>query len=129
MDSRAELTDLYRRYIARCNEHRFAELDEFVADHINGPGEGLAGYIAGLEDIVRAFPDYQWEPVQILVDGDHLAVRLWGTGTHRGEFRGVAPTGRAIRTQELVIYRVRDGRLVNCWGDLGSVVRDELVSG
>ena len=46
-----------------------------------------------------------------------------------GTFHGIAATGRAIRTQELVIYRVADGRIAECWGDLGSTVRDELVSG
>jgi predicted ester cyclase len=38
-------------------------------------------------------------------------------------------TGRVIRTQELVIYRTADGKIVECWGDLGSTVRDELTSG
>jgi hypothetical protein len=29
----------------------------------------------------------------------------------------------------LVIYRTVDGKIVECWGDLGSTVRDELTSG
>jgi predicted ester cyclase len=67
---------------------------------------------------------------RILVDGDWLAARLYGIGTHTGgPFRRIAATGRAIRTQELVIYRVVNGRIAECWGDLGSTVRDELVSG
>ncbi len=48
---------------------------------------------------------------------------------HNGIFRGIEATGREIRTQELVIYRVADGKIVECWGDLGSTVRDELTSG
>jgi predicted ester cyclase len=112
------MSAFYRRYLMRCNEHRFGELGEFVADGVNGPGEGLGLYIAGLRAVAEAFTDYHW-----------LAARLYGTGTHTGTFRGIAATGRQIRTQELVIYRVADGKIVESWGDLGSTVRDELTSG
>jgi predicted ester cyclase len=126
---RDELLDLYRRYLERCNEHRFDGLGEYVADDVNGPREGLSRYIAGLRAVVEGFPDYRWDLQRLLVDGQWLAARLSGTGTHTGSFRGVAATGRAIRTQELVIYRVADGKIVECWGDLGSTVRDELTPG
>ena len=45
---REDLLVFYRRYLQRCNEHRFHELGEFVADDVNGPTEGLSRYIAGL---------------------------------------------------------------------------------
>jgi predicted ester cyclase len=125
----SDLRDLYRRYIGRCNEHDFPRLGEFVAEDVNGPEEGLARYVAGLEDVVAAFPDYRWDVQDLLVDGDRLAVRITASGTHRGAFRDVAATGRRITTQELVIYRVEDDRIRQVWGDLGAVVRDELVSG
>ncbi len=49
-------------------------------------------------------------------------------GTHTGAFVGIAPTGRRISTQELVIYRFADGKIVQCWGDLFPVVRDALTA-
>ncbi|MCE3277612.1 MAG: hypothetical protein K0R13_3467 [Propionibacteriaceae bacterium] len=126
---REDLLVFYSRYLKRCNEHRFDELGEFVADDVNGPTKGLSRYIAGLRAVIEAFPDYQWELQHLLVDGQGLAARLSGTGTHTGPFRGIAATGRVIRTQELVIYRIGDNKIVDCWGDLGSTVRDELTSG
>jgi predicted ester cyclase len=66
---REDLLVFYRRYLQRCNEHRFHELGEFVADDVNGPTEGLSRYIAGLRAVVEAFPDYQWELQRLLVDG------------------------------------------------------------
>jgi predicted ester cyclase len=129
---RAEGEDLlafYRRYLQRCNEHRFDELGEFVANDVNGPTVGLSRYVAGLHAVVDAFPDYHWELQRLLVDDPWLAARLYGTGTHTGLFRGIAATGRVIRTQELVIYRTVDGKIVESWGDLGSTVRDELTWG
>ena len=79
--------------------------------------------------MVEAFPDYQCDLERLLVDGQWLAARLYGTGTHTGPFRGMAATERVIRTQELVIYRTVDGKILECWGDIGSTVRDELTSG
>jgi len=37
---------------------------------------------------------------------------------HTEPFCGIAATGWKISTQELVIYRFADGKLVQCWGDL-----------
>lgn len=129
MESEADLQTFYRRYLQRCNEHRFDELGEFVDDDVNGPSEGLSRYVAGLRAVVEAFPDYQWDLQRLLVDDQWLAARLNGSGTHAGSFRGIAATGRVIRTQELAMYQTRGGKIVDCWGDLGSTVRDELTSG
>ena len=54
---REDLLAFYTRYLQRCNEHRFDEIGEFVADDVNGPTDGLSRYIAGLHAVVDAFPD------------------------------------------------------------------------
>lgn len=120
---------LYAAYIARCNEHRFTDLGDFVAPDVNGPDEGLERYAAGLAAIARGFADEHWEPQEVLGDPDRFAVRLTTRGTHRGEFRGVTATGRRVEVEELVIYHVEGGRIVRCWGDLGAPLRDAVVSG
>ena len=126
----SEPADVYERYLACCNEHRFDQLDEFVSERVDGSGavDGLAAYIDRLKDVTTAFPDYHWDLQQKLVDGDMIAARLIGRGTHTGSFGDIAPTGRKIRTQELVMYRFADGRIVQCWGDLFPVVRDALTA-
>jgi hypothetical protein len=57
-----------------------------------------------------------------------IAARLIGQGTHTGPFDGMAPTGRRISTQELVIYRFADGKIAQCWGDFFPVVRDAMMA-
>jgi predicted ester cyclase len=125
---RADVTALYDRYLACCNEHRFDQLGEFVAEQVSGSGtvDGLAGYIDRLKAVTEAFPDYHWELQDLIFEEDTFAARLIGRGTHTGPFGGIAPTGRRISTQELVIYRVTDGRISHCWGDFFPVVRDAL---
>lgn len=62
---------VYRRYLERCNQHRFEELGEFVDAEVrvNGVATDLGAYAAGLRWVVDAFPDYHWELQHLLVDG------------------------------------------------------------
>ena len=127
--ARADMVALYERYLTRCNEHRFDQLEEFVSEQVSGSGpvDGLAAYIDGVKAVCTAFPDYHWQLQDVVVEEDTIAARLIGQGTHTGPFGGIAPTGRRISTQELVIYRIADGKIICCWGDLFPVVRDALT--
>ncbi|MGW5437099.1 ester cyclase [Nocardia asteroides] len=126
-----ELRDRYQRYRSLCNARRFEKLREFVAPDViaSETARGADEYIAGIEAVVTAFPDYHWGLRHLLVDGTWLAARLLGTGTHTGSFRGIAATGRVVRVQELAMYSTENGRITRCWGDLGTTLRDELVAG
>ncbi|WP_433161567.1 ester cyclase [Kribbella sp. CA-247076] len=123
------MKDFYRRYIERCNQHRFEDLGEFVdeAVRVNGAPTGLEQYIAGLRSVVEAFPDYHWDLQHLLVDGDWISAHLIDTGTHSGEFLGLSQTGRAITAQEFAVYRTANGKIVETWGDLDSAVHLQLV--
>jgi predicted ester cyclase len=55
------------------------------------------------------------ENVGVLVDGDLVALRTVITGTHTGEYAGIAPTASPIQTSASHIFRVRDDQLVEHW--------------
>jgi predicted ester cyclase len=113
----SDLAERYRRYHATCNAHRFEDLAEFVHDDLVVNGERItpADYVEGLRAVVRAFPDYRWELQHLLVDGDVVAAHFLDTGTHRGEWLGVAATGRRVSTQEFAVYRWDGGRIAEVW--------------
>ncbi|SIS08974.1 ester cyclase [Williamsia sterculiae] len=120
----------YREYITTCNERRFSDLGDFVADDVvvaDGP-VGLSAYTQGLRDVVAGFPDYHWEIEDIIVEGSLISARLTDTGTHTGLFRGVEPTHQRVNVQELAMYTLADDKIVRCWGDLAAAVRDHLVA-
>ncbi|MEU4191932.1 ester cyclase [Kribbella sp. NPDC026611] len=106
------MNDFYRRYIGRCNEHRFHDLSEFVEPDVvvNGEQHGFQRYAEGLQEVVDKFPDFHWTVEQVLADGQWLAVRLTDTGT--------TSEGRAVTTREFAMYHVPDGRIAAVWGDL-----------
>jgi steroid delta-isomerase-like uncharacterized protein len=63
--------------------------------------------------LLAAFPDFHLERVALLIDGDRHADRWVMTGTHQGEFLGIAPTGRRVRVEGATFTRLgRDGLVV-----------------
>jgi predicted ester cyclase len=127
---RVDAAAWYERYLARCNERRFDELGEFVDERVSGSGsvDGLAAYADRVKAVCTGFPDYHWELQELVIGENTIAARLIGRGTHTGLFDGLAPTGRKITIQELVIYRIAGGKIIQCWGDLNPVVRDALTT-
>ena len=75
-----------------------------------------AGVLAAMRYLRTAFPDARAEPVSIVAEGDRVGVHDQLVGTHRGEFRGVAPTSREIRVDFIHVFRVADGRIAERWG-------------
>jgi len=108
---------LYRKYLQHCNDHRFDQLEEFVAQEVevNGSVQGLPAYIQGLKTVVEAFPDYHWDLRHLLVEGCWLSAHFIDTGTHSGPFLGVPATGRTVTTQEFAVYRFDADRIVEVW--------------
>jgi steroid delta-isomerase-like uncharacterized protein len=81
-------------------------------------GEELHGWAAIRELVVRyrrAFPDVVATVHDLIAEGDLVAARFTATGTHAGELRGIAPTGREVRMSGISMYRLRDGRIVEEW--------------
>lgn len=62
-----------------------------------------------------AFPDWHETIEDIIAEGDRVWVRITYTGTHRGEFMGLAPTGKKVTSRAVDIYRVVDGKLAEYW--------------
>ena len=69
-------------------------------------------------DYLQAFPDLRFELEDIVAERDRVVTRLVGRGTHRGEFRGVPPSGRLVVVHCIAISRLVDEQIVEEWGTL-----------
>ena len=88
----------------------------------------------GLKETVTrvraAFPDIQPVVQDIVAEGDKVTVRVTASGTHQNEFNGIPPTGTKISWQEVHIYRLADGQIVEHWGEfdmLGMLIQLGVV--
>ena len=70
---------------------------------------------------INGFPDLKFIVVQMLAETDRVASQLRVTGTHRGEWLGILPTGRSIDIPLFVIHRLRDQKIVEDWVLVGAL--------
>jgi hypothetical protein len=55
--------------------------------------------------------------VDLIAEGDKVVGRFTCSGTHRGEWRGHAPTGRRFEAvDEVYFFELSGGRIVDAWG-------------
>jgi len=82
---------------------------------------GTAGAKHILNWLMAAFPDTRFDIEHIIAEGDMVSVLGTASGTHAGEFAGIAPTGKRFAVQQTHWVRVVDGKLTEHWA-----VRDDL---
>jgi predicted ester cyclase len=114
--------ELVRAFFDAVNADDQARVDELLDRGFQSYGlrgtrsrTGLKRYHA---DLRRSFSDLRFdvhENVGVLVQGDLVALRTVITGTHTGDYAGVAATGNAIQTSASHIFRVDEDRLVEHW--------------
>jgi predicted ester cyclase len=96
-------------------EELFAQ--DFV-DHTPQPGRTADRQGASqLYQVLRAaFPDFHAVIHWQAADGDLVTTFKTYHGTHKGEFFGIAPTGRSIQFDTVDAMRVRNGQIAEHWG-------------
>src|SRR4051794_18459447 len=89
---------------------------DYVCHFVVGPEwRGVEGIKGEVKRHRASFPDWQERVDDIVAEGDRVVIRITSTGTQRGEFSGMAPTGRKVSIQEVAIYRVVRGKIVEQW--------------
>lgn len=98
-----------------------AAVESFAEDAVdNDPapdqGPGREGFRTFWSTLTTAFPDAHIEPRHEVVDDEHVVVAYTLTGTHQGEFQGIAPTNKKIEINGIQIGRFENGKIVERWG-------------
>lgn len=96
-------------------------IDEFYAPDavIHTPVLDITGPQAQKEvfaRLLRAYPDLHIAIQDVIAEGDKVVVRDVVSGTHRGEYMGIPPTGKAVTYNEIFIMRFENGRIAEGWG-------------
>lgn len=106
-----------RFYDEVVNQQNVAAIDSLLDPRFvhDGEARGRRGQAAVLQTYFTAFPDIEVEIQQLIAEWDTVATRTVWTGTHRGWWLGVAPTGRTVSWQVMAFYRVADNRIAAAW--------------
>jgi steroid delta-isomerase-like uncharacterized protein len=99
---------------------------------------GVLGLREHYTALLKGFPDLRIEIEDIIAEGEKVAHRFTFYGTHRGEFLGVAATGKSVSASGMQINLFSDGKCIEVWSvhdsyrfltQIGAVpqLRDRLV--
>jgi predicted ester cyclase len=103
-----EIKDFVRNYLeALSGKPKPPELvDQYVAE------QPLKDHITMNE---AAFPGYELRIEQMIAEDDLVSVIGRASGTHKGPFMGMPPTGKSWDVPLHITYRVKDGKIIEHW--------------
>jgi predicted ester cyclase len=111
----------------------FSAIDEFVSPGYIGHDPSEPDLTRGPEGVKAFIERYRsgFDGARVTVDdqfaeGDKVATRWTGRGTHTGEIAGIAPTGKDVTVSGLTISRLEGGMVVEewtTWDTLGMLIQ------
>ena len=114
--------EIFAMFARREAAWRARDAEALAADHaptgvVVSPTGGVLEGRAEIERIYRvwfsAFPDFLFTTEDLIVDDDRVALLARLTGSHAGEFFGMAPTGRRIEVPAACFYRLESQLIVH----------------
>ena len=75
----------------------------------------VQGYVDRVIKLRAPFPDQKFDVVEIMEDGEKVAVTWHWAGTHLGEIAGFAPTGRKLVMSGATVYYFNGELLAGHW--------------
>jgi steroid delta-isomerase-like uncharacterized protein len=112
---------LVRRMFEAYNKHSLAGVEElFAPDYVwHGPAAYPDMDLAAMKQVMTpfftAFPDLHYTLEDLIAEGDKVVWRFTARATHRGEFMGIAATGKVVTYTGIVISRFAGGKCVEDW--------------
>jgi len=101
------------------NDHDFSVLEDYMrADYIqHNPlvPQGRDGFRTFFEAAFEAIPDWSYTLKNIIADGDFVWVYGSYAGTQKGDWLGIAASGKSFAFDAVDIFRVEDGKLAEHW--------------
>jgi steroid delta-isomerase-like uncharacterized protein len=80
------------------------------------PAKLIDTFKATFKEAREGFPDLSVTVEDVMAEGDRVAARVTMRGTHRGEFQGIAPTGKRVEVRAIDMFRISEGKIVEHWG-------------
>jgi predicted ester cyclase len=119
-ENKAVVLRFNKEFIEQGNMNSFKELvSDQVINHAapagtpSGP-ESMRYFI--IEVLRKGFPDIKVEILDQVADGNKVCSRKELSGTHTGEFMGVAPTNKKVTFKVIDIVRIENGKYAEHWG-------------
>jgi steroid delta-isomerase-like uncharacterized protein len=88
-----------------------------------GDESGLEALKRIYGEALTGFPGIQYSFLTSVASEDTAAVRYFVEGVHKGDFRGLAPTGNTITWNHSTFARVECGQIIEMWAEVNQLDR------
>ncbi len=103
------------------NQGNVASYEELASPDlvVHNPPPGITPDFEGSKQAISihrtGYPDMHFELHDQIAEGDKVVTSATLTGTHRGEWVGIPPTGKQVSIEFISIQRWRGGKIVEAW--------------
>ena len=104
------------------NKGNMSRADEIIAANFVEHEELPPGMPSGREApkmmftmLRSAFPDFKATIEHLIAEGDEVVLHMTWSGTQKGEFMGIPPTGKQVTVTAITLERVVGGKIVEHW--------------
>jgi predicted ester cyclase len=101
------------------NQHNLPSIGKYFGQNsVDGSpqaGKGGKGFEQFLIALFKAFPDIHTTIEHIVAENNLVMVFLNGSGTHKGEFRGVQPTNKEVNIRSADLYKIENDVITGHW--------------
>ncbi len=113
---------IIQRFYELFNQRKFDIGDELLAPgfifHQTTGNISREEFDSETKMLLVAFPDSNLAAEHIVAEGNMVAYREIFRGTHKGEFMGIAPTGKKVEMINTCIMKIVHGKLVEGWATI-----------
>jgi steroid delta-isomerase-like uncharacterized protein len=89
--------------------------EDFTPRTFGSMPPGREGLREGMKRAGSGVSDPEFEIQDLIAEGDRVAARITSSATHTGQFMGLPASGNRYTIDELYIFRIRDGQLIEHW--------------
>jgi predicted ester cyclase len=114
-------TIAYRYFEEAYNQKNINVLDEIVDENVKSHSPQEMRGIKVIKEYVaenrKTFPDVKFFVEDQIAEGDKVVTRITFKATHKGKFRGIAPTGKKVTVTGINIMKIINGKIVESWAE------------
>lgn len=121
----ADNKQIAQRFMEECwNKGNFNAVSEYLSTNCQYHDPVFPHLTSGADNIRRhiencrtGFPDMKIKIEDTIAEGKEVVHHWTVTGTHKGQFLGLAPTNRKANVSGTSIFRIKDAKIVEQWTD------------
>ena len=113
-----------RQFYDAFNRHDPEEMSQLVSSNasytfhfVGMPATDWKGRKQFITNVVKTFPDIDHHILDVVAEGDKVALRLNITGTHKGQFQDIPATGKKISVGCVNFLSIIDSKIIEEWSN------------